>query len=83
MINTTLPSDFVTIKKGELFECNNVAVTRYNCSAYRTMTFEEFKRDIVPTLQEQNTDNTFYHYESTLACNNYTSYSASIGSLRE
>ena len=47
-----VPADQIIVKVGELFEANKNYVTRFTCSGYRTMTFEQFKEEVVPTLKD-------------------------------
>ena len=58
-----LPESNVRIRTGTIFDCNSAYVSKYDFNAYRTMTFEQFKKEIVPTLQESEATGEFFHYE--------------------
>lgn len=47
---------------GELFENHGAFVDKYTCDKYRFMTVEQFKNEVVPTLESSETSGDFYHY---------------------
>ena len=54
--------DVVVGRTGELFESHGAFVEKYTCSKYRFMTIEQFKKDVVPTLESSEAEGKFFHY---------------------
>lgn len=50
------------IKTGSIFDIKSELFTRMNVVAYRTMTVDEFKRDIVPDLKQSALPERFHKY---------------------